>query len=283
MNTDNLEFQLSEPDEYIVRSYECTRLKPLFAPEAIGQLTVTNKRIVYHSHGGSLNGKSVLVSEMPVEDAVGVSVYMGTTLNWLLYLALAVGLYVASNIVDALLPAFFTHWALGLVLMLPYLAVWLYNSNWLSDDVKQRAKGSVENLLASTGQSISPDRWQTIIRSLFYVGVVIFAWALAHSPALRYGIPFIGLLLLLAVYFAIFMALFGRQKVFTLVVGSRSMQGSGIYIPGTSFRWGGNRTAADTLAGAPAADADKVARELGALLSDLRQYGELAAQKWQVQ
>jgi hypothetical protein len=281
MDTDTLEFQLSEADEHIVRSYECTRLKPLFAPEAIGRLTITNKRIVYHSHGGSLSGKSVLVSEMPVEDAAGVSVYMGTSLNWLLYIALAVGLYVASSIVDALLPAFFTHWALGLVLMLPYAVVWIFSSKWLSDDVKQRAKGSVDNLLASTGRSISPNRWQPIIRVLFYVGVVIFAWALTHSRALRYGLPFIGLLLLLVAYFAIFMALFGRRKVFTLVVGSRSMQGSGIYIPGTSFRLGGNRTAADTLAGAPAADADKLARELGALLSDLRQYGESAAQKWQ--
>jgi len=282
MNTENLEFQLSEADEYIVRSYECTRLKPLFSPEAIGRLTVTNKRIVYHSHGGSLSGKSVMVSEMPVEDAAGVSVYMGTTLNWLLYIAVAIGLYVASSVIDAVLPAFFTHWALGLVLMLPYVAIRIYNSKWLSDDIKQQAKGSVDNLLANTGRSINPDRWQAIFRVLFYVGVLIFVWALTRSPALRYGIPFIGLLLLLAIYFAIFMALFGRRKVFTLIVGSRSMQGSGIYIPGTSFRLWGNRTAADTLSGAPAADADKVARELGALLSDLRQYGDMAAQKWQL-
>ncbi len=42
---------------------------PLFAPEAVGRLTVTNKRIVYHSHSESSTGHSVLVSEMPVEDA----------------------------------------------------------------------------------------------------------------------------------------------------------------------------------------------------------------------
>ncbi len=281
MNTESLEFQLSEENEQIVRSYECTRLKPLFAPEAVGRLTVTNKRIVYHSHSESSTGHSVLVSEMPVEDAAGVSVYLGSTLNWPLFLLVAVGLYVASSIVDALLPAFFTHWMLGLLLMLPYAMVWLVESNWLSDEVKQRAKGSMDSLLAATGQSVTPERWKAIIRVAFLAGVAIFAWALTRSPQLRYGIPFIGLLLLAAVYFFLFRSLLGPQRVFTLVVGSRSMQGSGIYIPGVSFQLLGNRTAAETLGGAPAGDAPKVARELGALLSDLRQYGDLAVQKWQ--
>jgi hypothetical protein len=60
------------------------------------------------------------------------------------------------------------------------------------------------------------------------------------------------------------------------------MKGPGIFIPGDSFRLLGNRnsTALETLGASPAGDASLVTRELGALLLDLQQLGDLGIQKW---
>jgi hypothetical protein len=286
MDTDNLEFQLSEADEYIVRSYECTRLKRLFAPEALGRLTITNKRIVYHGHGGPPSGRSVLVKEMPVEDAAGVSVYMGATRRWLLCLALAIGLSVASLAVDYLLPLTFPRWPLGLALMLPYIAARIQNRRSSSDKIRQRQKGSPGSLPAATGRSAAPDPAHTIVHAMFWVGVAILAWNLPQWFMAVYfnwgfGLGRITYLLMLPAYLLIFVLVLGRQEVFTLVIGSRTMQGSGIQIPGASSRLFGKRAEADALGGTPAADAARLAREIGALLSDLRQFGDLAARKWQ--
>lgn len=283
MNTDaSLEFQLSDEGEQIVRSYTCTRIKPLFAPEAVGRLTVTNKRIVYHSQGKSLTGASMLVSEMPIEDSSSVGVYMGNSVNWLLLIGFALGVYIVSALYDALLPRFFTSWILGALLMLPYGIQRLFGSRWLSDDVKRQARGTLDEWAGKASVKVEANTWNTVFRWMFRVGVLIFVWAIAHSAPVRFGLPFLDLLLLAAVYALAYLAWFGREPVFALMVGSRTQQGSGIFIPGAAFTLMGNRTAIDTLSGAPAADAPTVARELGALLADLRQLGDVGAQRWQM-
>jgi hypothetical protein len=284
MNTQDLVFELSQSDERIVRSYECTRLRKLFSPETLGHLTITNRRIVFHSTGASLTGKSVLISEMPVEDVAGISVYLGNTINWLLYVAFAIGLFLLSSVVDAILPAFFTSWPFAVLLMLPHAVFWLFSSKWLSEDVKKQVGASLQNMLQDRAQNVDVDRFRPAARVLFLIGLAVFVWAIARAMIETTGggiVVAIGLLGL--AYFGLFMTIFGRQPVFSLLIGSKSMQGSGIFIPGSAFRlsflW--DRTAVESLAGSPAVDAPAVARELGALLTDIRQLGEFGLQKWQ--
>ena len=78
---EELVFQPSEANEQIVRTYQCTRFKRWFRPETIGYLTVTNRRVVYHSTGKSLTGQSLLINEMPLEDVSGLSVYKGSSVG----------------------------------------------------------------------------------------------------------------------------------------------------------------------------------------------------------
>jgi len=284
MNAQDLVFELSQSDERIVRSYECTRLRKLFSPETLGHLTVTNRRIVFHSTGASLTGRSMLISEMPVEDAAGVSVYLGNSINWWLFIGFAIGLFVLSFVVDAILPAFFTSWLFAVLLMLPHGVLWLFSSKWLSEDVKKQVGASLRNIARDRADSIDVDRFRPAARVLFLIGLAIFVWEIAHVVIETTGggiVVAIGLLLL--AYFGLFMTIFGRQPVFSLLIGSKSMQGSGIFIPGSAFRLSffGDKTAIESLAGSPAVDAPTVARELGALLTDIRQLGEFGVQKWQ--
>lgn len=283
MSEQDLFFELSEPDEHVVRSYECTRLRKLLAPETIGRLTVTNRRIIFHSQGQSMTGKSALICEMPVEDAAGISVFVGNSLNWPLAVGFVVLLYAIELAMDALLPAWATSWQLGLILLLPFAAVWIFESPLMPQDLKGRistsiSKGSEEGRGGRTSlATVLP-----VLKALFFVGLAIFVWGLAHSPQLWYGAQWVARGLVVLGNFALFMALIGRQPSFSLLIGSKSMKGSGIYIPGSSLRSVfGDRTAAESVGGRAAADATTVARELGALLTDIRQLGDLGLQKWQ--
>jgi len=283
MDPKELVFELSQADEHVVRSYECTRVRKLFSPETLGHLTITNRRIVFHSTGTSLSGKSVLISEMPVEDAAGISVYLGNTINWLLYVVFAVGLFTVSYAVDAILPGFFTSWGFAILLMLPYLLFWLFNSGWLSEDAKKRLTTSVRNATQGRTENADVNRYRPAARILFLIGLAILAWAIARTPILWYGAQMVAIGLLALAYFGLFMTIFGRQESFSLLIGSKSMQGSGIYIPGSSFRLSflRGKSAAESLTGSPSVDAPTLARELGALLTDIRQLGEFGLQKWQ--
>jgi hypothetical protein len=57
---------LSE-NEKIIRTYRCTSLKQLFHKPAVGYLSVTNKRLVYHSENKRLGSESAVISEIPLQ------------------------------------------------------------------------------------------------------------------------------------------------------------------------------------------------------------------------
>ena len=94
--------------------------------------------------------------------------------------------------------------------------------------------------------------------------------------------PLLNYLILLAAYFGLYLYTFGRQRTFSLMIGSRTMKDSGIFIPGDSFRliFFRDNTAIESISASPALDAERVVQELGALLLDIRQLGDLGIQKW---
>src|SRR5690349_8494926 len=104
MNTENAAFQLGDANEQIVRTYECTRLRRFLAPATIGFLTITNKRIVFHSSGKSLTGKSILINEMPLEDTAGVRAYLEVTINWLYFAILCVAAFIIKSYLSSEIP-----------------------------------------------------------------------------------------------------------------------------------------------------------------------------------
>ena len=280
---EQLAFQLSEPDEKIVRSYECITLKRWFVPPTIGFLTVTNRRVVFHSKGRSLSGESLLISEMPVDDVAGLRIYEGLSVNWLLVIMLTSLAYFFTQSIVALLPGFLLSYWFAILLMLPAALLWLLRSDVLSSDFKERiVSGPARLFVGGPDSEQRIEALSTYARIPFYLGLAILGWRLAFGSALGLGASLIPQLILLGIYFYVFLDLIGRRPSFTLEIGSRTSMDTGIYIPGNSFSFlpGRETTALQGLSARPAKDASLVIQELGALLMDMQKLGDLGVEKW---
>jgi hypothetical protein len=88
-------------------------------------------------------------------------------------------------------------------------------------------------------------------------------------------------IVLLVVYYFIYRAIFGRINSFRLTISSRSAKNAGITIPGNPIGlYLGGDAAVQSLYSGPGKDAEQIVSELGALLTDIRQLGNLGIQKW---
>lgn len=297
MSTQPLDFKLSNQQEQCIRTYACTNLKRWFVPPTIGYLTVTNKRLVFHSSGKSLTGQSLMISEMPLDDVAGISVYEGSSFNWVGFLGFVVLAYVVTALADRLLPSFMMSYPMAVLLMLPFVGVWLLSGTILSDQTRQQFFEAVERIVQgklTVGRDMSA--YLPATRILLYIALDIVAWRIAFPATVSRmtGAPYVyragggpqllGLLLLLVLYVYLAYKVVGRQHVFSLRIGSKTMKDSGIFIPGSGFRLFSmaDSTATETLGASPAADAKLVTRELGALIMDIQQLGDLGVQKWKV-
>lgn len=283
MDAPELIFTLSEGGETVVRTYKCTTLQRWFVPPSNGYLTITNKRVVFHSSGKSLSGKSMLINEMPLEDVAGVNAYQGLSVNWLLFILFTAFAYFSTQTLVLLLPEFFVSYWMVFILSLPFGLISLLKSNLLNEQIKTQIFESLDNIFKGTFRvNRDLNNYLPYVRIPFYLGLSILGWRLAFSSNVGSGASFIPWLLLLVIYGYIFFNWVGRRVSFSLQIGSKTMKDSGIYIPGDSFQLlpGRGSTALQGLGGSPAEDAGKVIRELGALLMDMQQLGEHAIEKW---
>jgi hypothetical protein len=272
-------FDLCSEGEKIIKTYECTSIKKLFFGKSIGYLTLTNKRILYHATGKSIKGKSLVINEMPVEDVTGISNYMGTSINWFsMTIFAAIMYFIITPIFLKTSPKFMYSDALGILSLFPFLFLWLWNKNVFSREIKANI---LENLSGISDLGfVKHIQAGTFIRLFYYLFV--------------YGLYILGLNILpnnsvifrLLLYVVIYFLVSGRNQAFTLLVFSKSSKGAGIYLPGVqqfrifSFRTN-ESTAADTMSGSPARDSELVVKELGAIITDLKQMGDFAIEKWQ--
>lgn len=281
MSAQNLEFTLSN-DEQVIRTYECTVLRKLLSPPTFGYLTVTNKRIAYHSHGRSLAGSSTLISEMPLDDVAGVSATVGSSINWLFALIFVGILYFVTAFLFNLLPRFLTHWLMGVLLVLPSGIAWLFDKNILNKDLREQLLNTLyESPLGEHLKRLDDRFYRVAFRALLHVGVVLIVWNLVIENGWLYQFPVISFAVILGVNFWIYMSYFGKQRMFSLSILSKTAKGSGIFIRGDmSIIWGRDTTAVQSLSAGPARDAEAVVKDLGALLADIRLMGDIAIQKW---
>lgn len=283
MEEEELIFRLSEDNEQIVRTYKCITLRRWFTSPTFGYLTVTNKRLVFHSSSKTLTGRSLLISEMPIDDAAGISVYEGLSFNWLLFLFFTGLAYFGTQAIVLLLPGFFISYWFSILLMLPFGVIWLLNRNIFSEQSKEQLFVSIE-ILFQDRIKINRDlnNYLRYARFPFYFGLAILGWRLAFTTNFGLGTPILAWAILLIIYGYIFLNFVGRRNSFSLKIGSKTMKDTGIFIPGDSFQLlpGRETTALRGLGASPAADAGQVIRELGALLLDIQQLGDLGIQKW---
>lgn len=285
MKAQDLFFQLSDSDEYIVRTYRCSEFRRLFREPVVGFLTITNKRVVFHSRGSSFTGKSLLLTEMPLDDVAGLSFYEGASINWLVFPVFCIISSFLIYILDIFSSGFLVNYFTALLTVIPFVLSMILRSNIMSDMAKNKVFDLFDRIL---GKSIDRDinRYIPYARMAAYVGLIFFSWRFAFPSEPDSSSSFIGLLLLLVVYVFVFVNMFGAyQRSFSLLIGSKSMKDKGIFIPGDTLRLLSTRdtTALQALGASPAEDATRVINELGALLMDIRQLGDLGMQKWRQQ
>jgi hypothetical protein len=273
---------LSE-NEKIIRTYRCTSLKQLFHKPAVGYLTITNKRLVYHSENKSVASKSALISEVPLDDISSISTTIGSYLNIIYFLVLSLILLIGTLIVKGLFPNVLSGMGVSIVLLLPYLIGSLFERNIISQELSDKILNNLEG--TSVDSIIENANWSLlmrIFRYLFMVGTPLFAYNLAFETNFGRQISLLRYILLLSAYFLIYLQVSGKQRSFGLQVLSRSASGSGVLIQGNTFvaLFNKSNTAARTMSAAPAEDAEVVAKELGALILDIQQMGDLGIEKW---
>ena len=273
---------LSE-NEKVIRTYRCTSLRQLLHKPAVGYLSITNKRLVYHSQNKSVGSESAILSEIPLEDVGSIAAYIGNSLNVITLIFWSIAFFVGTNILKTLFPGVLTGLGVSIILCLPYILGLLFEKNIISQDVSERILKNLEG--TSVDSLIENANWSllmNIFKYLFIVGMPIFAYNLAFETNFGRQLSILRYVLLLGAYILIYILISGRQRSFGLAVTSKTAGNSGIVITGVSFSslLNGSNSAMKTLSAAPAEDAEKVARELGALVMDIQQMGDLGIEKW---
>ncbi|HOT98985.1 MAG TPA: hypothetical protein PLO13_08345 [Anaerolineaceae bacterium] len=283
MANQETQFVLCE-GERIIRTFELTRLPRLLAPDAIGYLSITTQRVVYHSQAKSLGGESRVLSEMALDDVAGFSTTMSASFNWLILLVITAVLYFANLLVFSILPNFLTHWAVGLILILPFAILFLFEKRILSPEIQEQVLKNLHKLTDSTPlKNRGSAFFRPIFLVLFIIGVDLIFFNIVLQSRFSDEYPLLKWLLVLGFAVLLYRLGFGRYRVFSLQIMSKSAKGSGIFIQGNPFAklLGGDRAAVQTLQAGPGSDADTVIHELGAMLTDIRLMGDLGIQKWE--
>lgn len=272
--------ELSE-GEFVIRSYQCSVQKSAFSQACDGYLQVTNKRVIYANSTKSSGSSNLLVSEVPLEDVGSITSYVGRSLNILLLLPFVILLTLIASTTGNALPEFMTHWLFGFFLMLPFIVIWLMEKNILNQDLFDRIMNNLEmgndkhRTIGPPGQTL-----RKVLRTIFIIGLVLFVGSILNNYELSGTLGVLRFLLPLVVFSYIYISLIGFQDEFGLSVSARSASGSGLTISSNSFLSLIGKDPATPGKIVPTADSYTVAKELGALVLDLQQAGDLAVEKW---
>lgn len=266
--------------EFVIRSYQCLVQKSTFSKASDGYLQVTNKRVIYANSASSGGSSSLLVSEVPLEDVGSITSFVGRSINstWLLPFVIISTLL--STLSASVLPGFMTHWLFGFFLMLPFLIIWLMDKKILNQDLFNQILKNLE--VDKEGQRTIGQPGETlrkILKIVFIVGLVLFVTSVVNN--LGGSLGFLRFVIPLLIFTLIYLSIVGFTNEFGLFVSARSASGSGLTIKSDSFQsLFGKGSISQPGKIIPTADSYTVARELGALVMDLQQAGDLAVEKW---
>lgn len=262
--------------EFVIRSYQCSVQKSAFSQASDGYVQVTNKRVIYANSTKSGGSSNLLVSEVPVEDVGSITSFVGRSLNSLGLLPFVLFSTLLVTLVGNILPDFMTHWLFGFLLMLPFIIVWLMDKNILNQNLFDRILNNLEVNKESQPTIGEPDEaLRKALKIVFMIGLALFVTSIINRMGgyIRYVIP-------LVIFTYIYLTIIGLNREFGLFVSARSASGSGLKIRSNSFLTFGKDAISSPGKIIPTADSYTVARELGALVMDLQQTGDLAIEKW---
>lgn len=269
-------------NELIVHVYACTILRPLLGKTSLGYLTVTNKRVIYHSEVHTMGSKNTIISELPLNDVSGISAFIGNSFNIPLFLLFSAVMYGLTFMMMNFLPSALTSWVTSILLVLPYAIVFLVDKKILNREI---IDSFFDNLAGTPMESVikreNSEIFRTIFRYMFLVGALLFSWNMVFRP-MHGSSMILGSGMMLIIYFFIYRMFFGKNRTFSLQIASKTSQGKGITIRGANgislFRK--DDTPGSTIIAKQAEDAELIAHDLGALIMDIQQLGDLGIQKW---
>ncbi len=266
--------------EFIIRSYQCLVQKSAFSKPSDGYLQVTNKRVIYSNNTSSGGTSSLLVSEVPLEDVGSITSFVGRSMNLALLLPFVILSTLASMQLPSVLPEFMTHWLFGLFLMLPFIVIWLMDKNILNQELFDQILKNLDYGKESQRTIGKPgETLRKVLKVVFIVGLVLFVSSVVNN--LSGSLGFLAFIIPLFVFTLIYLSLVGSTNEFGLFVSARSASGSGLTIKSDNFQaLIGKKSISKPGKIIPTADSYTVARELGALVMDLQQSGDLAIEKW---
>ncbi|MBE7433097.1 MAG: zinc-ribbon domain-containing protein [Anaerolineales bacterium] len=291
-----LEENLAPADsELEVRTYHCTSFKSLLLSlNAEGYLVVTNKRVVFHAFGTSFAGKSILQSEVPIEDVSGISIYKGSyfSLTHLLgafFLSIFFGnvvITILASIILALARFFLQDQSLinldveslETTAKVLYLALqvllWIlaFASLVISFFLSKQSifRSAFATLAAFT---------LTVLGSLSYISNEIQDYL--NSEQSTGGSGFVLVLAMFVVIYALVCFFwYSRRPTMSLAVGSKGGSSTPIAISGISSFGIYNTAASKALSAEPAEDAEALVKELGAMVMDIQTLGDLGVNQW---
>ncbi len=248
--------------EEVVKYYHTTGFKSwLLGIRSDGYIEVTNKRVIFQA----ISANSLMHSEVPISDVSGISIFKGTYFNlWRLLLGILLGLVTLSFmsgifvvVLNGLTNDSDASEALSWIMFLGMII-----GSWFI-----RSELIWRPLLAAAATSM--------LVSILGGGLLDAMLGGRGSAGLA------GLLLLptlIYVLFTIFM--YARRPTMALSINSKGGSSTPISIAGASVGGALGSSAARALDAEPGPDAANLARELGAMIMDIQQFGDLGIGKW---
>jgi hypothetical protein len=249
--------------EQCVKTYHCTSFRSkLLGIASEGYLEVTNRRVVFQA----TSGDSLIHSEVPIEDVSGISVFKGSRFSIMHFIgALLLGL-LAGGFVGAILALLS---AVGMSSGSDTDALnWLVALALLVGGVLIERRNILRTVCAAA----------SAICFLSIGGLGILSFGMGSSGSAEIGLLASFLVGIYAIICAVWYAI---RKTMSLAVSSKGGSQTPIAIAGAGGAAVMYSGAARALEAEPAVDAEAVSRELGALIMDIQQRGDMIVSKWQ--
>jgi len=254
--------------EQSVRTYCCTYYKSkLLGIETNGYLGVTNKRVIFQATNASTSGNNVIQSEVPVADVSGISSYKGIYFSILHLLGAIILTLIIASIAISLL---------GLI------AVAIENYDLF------QVLGWAVALLAFFSSFVVEVKsiWRPVFAGLSMASFIALGGGSLLNSFSFFGRSnrsggFIFFLAAIMLIYAIVCAFwYARRPTFSLSVNSKGGSNTPIAISSATGLGLFSISAEKSLNAEPAKDADKMLKELGAVILDIQMMGDYGIAKW---
>jgi hypothetical protein len=251
--------------ESVVRTYHATSLSSgLLGLKAEGYLVVTNLRVVFYAFGSAFAGESILQSEVPLSDVSGITTYKGAHFSLQhLFTALFASLVLSGLIMLAVstiagvIATIIRSFEIIPILSFAFAAIFLILSIKTPTDMLRRSVFASCSASGLSGTGL--------------LGGGMFGGTLGSIATLVS--VFIG------IYTIVCWFQYARRETMAVAIGSKGGSSTPIAISGITGFGLFSGAAIRALSAEPAVDVELLIRELGAMITDLQESGDLA-ERW---